>query len=624
MTLTDFLSRLEGVTGSGGHYKARCPAHRDSTPSLSVSLGRDRRILVKCFAGCQTEDVVSAMGLTMKDLFDDVTPEDAFPNYGEPQKKDAWKEAEFIYPGGQFKKVKMRRGDGSKYCFWQHRNGADWVPKRGDRKDMLYYHEPLQSPILLVEGERDVDTLHNAGFCAATLPDGSKSKWFDSYGPVFSGKHVFIIQDNDNPGKEFAQRMAEEIVKLASSVRVLDLSQVWPEIPEKGDVSDLIAHFGQERGLELLARLMSETKQWAPEKDENKPALICAADVPYEPPRWLISPYFQRGKGTLIQGDNGTGKTAFMCAVAAHVSTGEPLLGLAVETPGDVILLSVEDDMPILRGRIEADGGDLRRCHFMTNAAGLTFNSPEVEAAIKQVKARLIVFDPIQAFLGAEVDMFRSNETRPKLAKLFEMCAREDCACAIISHTAKASGDKSPVNRSIGSVDIPAAMRSIMHLIRNPDDEEECVMVHAKCSNAPRGRSISYRIGDRGGVQWTGFHPMTAEDLSYIQKRREKGVAYDKEPLVQVFNQLVTERPGGGFWTYAELKEKGMKLLGFPPFSDMNDLRTKLNGPLGRELQEKDGLIVICGARGKGNVRGVKIEQYQVPRNYQTTLPESE
>ncbi len=175
-----------------------------------------------------------------------------------------------------------------------------------------------------------------------------------------------------------------------------------------------------------------------------KPQLLSASSIPYEPPRWLLAPYFQRGKGTLIQGDNGSGKTAFMCAIAAHISTGEPLLGLEVETPGNVLMISVEDDLPVLRGRIEANGGDLDRCFFLSNAAGLTFNSPEVEKAVKEISARLLVFDPIQAFMGAGVDMFRSNETRPELAKLFEMCERNDCACAIVAHTERAAGTSPP------------------------------------------------------------------------------------------------------------------------------------------------------------------------------------
>ena len=84
MTLDDFLRRLEGVKGSGGSYKAKCPAHMDSNPSLSVSLGRDRRILVKCHAGCRTEDILEVMGLDMKDLFADDDPHAAFPVYEAP------------------------------------------------------------------------------------------------------------------------------------------------------------------------------------------------------------------------------------------------------------------------------------------------------------------------------------------------------------------------------------------------------------------------------------------------------------------------------------------------------------------------------------------------------------
>lgn len=360
-------------------------------------------------------------------------------------------------------------------------------------------------------------------------------------------------------------------------------------------------------------------KDFSPVEQSASPALVKASDIPYEPPRWLIAPYFQRGKGTLIQADPGTGKTAFMCAIAAHVSTGRPILDIRIERPGNVLILSVEDDLPVLRGRIEANGGDLDKCIFMTNAAGITFTSPEIEQAIKDVNAKLIIFDPFQAFLGKGVDMFRSNETRPELAKLFETADRNDCSVGIIGHTGKGSMDKSPVNRALGSVDIPAAMRSIIQIVRNPDDENECIAVHVKCSNAPKGRSISYRIGDRGGIEWTGYSPLTVEDLNTITKRKEKGIPYENEPLVQVFNQLIADRPGGGFWSYEEVKAEGMKILGFPPFSSTNDLKAKLNGPLTRELQEHDGLIVTCGHKSNG-ARGIRIEQYQHPQGYQTKI----
>ena len=355
-------------------------------------------------------------------------------------------------------------------------------------------------------------------------------------------------------------------------------------------------------------------------KSDEAILLSRACDIEYQPPRWLMAPYFQRGKGTLIQGDNGSGKTAFMCAVAAHISAGRPLLDNEVSAPGNVLMLSVEDDLPVLRGRIEADGGDLTKIYFLTNAAGLTFTSPEIELAIKQSKAVMVIFDPLQAFLGAGVDMFRANETRPQFAQLFEVCEREDCACAIVAHLVKSGADKSPVNRALGSVDIPASMRSILHLIRNPDNEDECIMVHVKCSNAPKGRSIAYTIGDRGGVHWSGYSDMTADDLTRVIKRKEKGIPYEREPLVQVFNQLIADKPGGGFWSYSDLKREGAKILGFPPFGDLNELRAKLDNGLARELMKRDGLLVTHGAKGRSKTRGVRIERYEVPQSYQTKL----
>ena len=116
---------------------------------------------------------------------------------------------------------------------------------------------------------------------------------------------------------------------------------------------------------------------------------------------------------------------------------------------------------------------------------------------------------------------------------------------------------------------------------------------------------------------------MTVEDLAVVNRRKErkeKGIPYENEPLVQVFNQLIADRPGGGFWSYADLKREGAKILGFPPFGDITDLRQKPDLNLARELQERDGLIVTHSQRGARNARGVRIEQYQHPQGFQTSI----
>lgn len=559
-----------------------------------------------------------SMGLELKDLF--AEPAAAFPTYGEPKtNQPATQEAEYLYAGGTLKKLKFRRADGSKYCTWRHLKGGKWEKGRNNTFPGLYQSQAdLPEIFFLVEGEKDVDNLKKAGMVAVSLADGAQSKWEDPYNAVFMGKQVVILPDNDEPGKKYAQMCAEKLHGNAANIWIVDLKQAWPDIPEKGDISDMIFRMGADVAVQKVMELLKTTPEWTPPTTASL-SLICAADVEYSPPKWLISPYFQRGKGTLIQADPGTGKTAFMCAIAASVTTGTPIMGLNVETPGSVLMLSVEDDLGVLRGRIGANNGDPNKVYFMPNAAEMTLNSPEIEQAIKQVGAKLLVFDPLQAFLGAKIDMFRANETRPALAKLFDMCDRNDCACAVISHMGKNGMGKSPVNQSLGSVDIPAAMRSVLHIARNPEDDTECIAVHVKSSNAPKGRSIAYEIVDRGGVKWHGFCDFSVEDLNAVQKRAEKGVPYENEPLVQVFNQLIADRPGGGFWSYAELKEKGAKLLGFPPFSSTDDLKKKLSGPLAREIQTQDGLIVTCGHKQNGT-RGIRIEQYRHPDGYQTSI----
>lgn len=463
--------------------------------------------------------------------------------------------------------------------------------------------------------------MHKLGWNAASGEDGAGAgKWRTEYTEQLRGCCVCIFPDNDEVGKAYAQETAAALHGTAKTVQLLDLSAVWPEMPEHGDISDLISHFGDEQACELIAQLVRDTPLWESAQTSTPPiSLICAADVEYTPPKWLIAPYFQRGKGTLIQADPGTGKTAFMCAIAANVTTGNPIMGLPVQTPGSVVMLSVEDDLGVLRGRISASGGDPNKVFFFQNPAELTLNSPEIETAIKQVGAKLLIFDPLQAFLGASIDMFRANETRPALARLFEMCERNDCACAVIAHMGKSNLGKSPVNQSLGSVDIPAAMRSVLHIAKNPDNEDERIAVHVKSSNAPRGRSLAYEIVDRGGVEWRGFCDFTVEDLNAVRKRTEKGIPYENEPLVQVFNQLIADRPGGGFWSYDEIRSVAMKMVGFPPFTSPRELRSKLEGSLARELQTRDGLIVTCGHKQHG-IRGLRIEQYHHPGGYQTSI----
>ena len=601
MNLQEVLSHFDGVKRRNeNEYIARCPCHDDKKQSLCIGSG-EKGVVLKCQAGCDTRAILDRVGLKPADLF-----------FEKKQDNRPQVTATYQYPNGV---QKLRRSD--KSFAWRRPDGkGGWIYNRKGVPHSLYIAGELSEDVAIVEGEKDADNLHKLGWTAVSGEDGAgPGKWRSEYTEQLLDFPVVIFQDNDDVGKAYAQEVATALSGVAKSIHLLDLSKIWTEIPEHGDVSDLIARFGEKQASDMIAELIRKTPAWAPQN----PAVSCAADVPYEEPKWTIAPYFQRGKGTLIQGDSGSGKTAFVCAVAAHVSTGKPLLNSTIETPGNVLVLSVEDDQPILRGRIEASGGDLTKIFFHNNPAGLTFTSPEIWSIVKQYQIKLIIFDPFQAFLGSGIDMFRANETRPVLARLFELCDQGDCAVIIVAHTSKSS-DKSAVNRSLGSVDIPASMRSVMQLIRIPHIPDQCSMVHVRSSNAPRGRSIAYTIGDRGGVHWDGYSPIIVEDLGSIAKREKKGIPYDQEPLVQVFVQLITDKPGGGFWSYNDLKRRGTEILGFAPFDSISDLRQRLDDGLSRELLSKDGIMVTHSERGHGNVRGIRIEQYALPKSYQTKI----
>ena len=250
---------------------ARCPCHNDRQASLSVGVGDGGNIVLHCFAGCDTSDIVKELGFTMRDLFVDLKPGDVFPSYSVPKEQEtAHFEAEYIYPGG-LKKVKMRKADGGKYMYWMHREGDTWKKGRKEIEPGLFTAgEVLRDPVYLVEGEKDVYTMLVMGFSAATLPDGANSKWCPEYAKALKGKNVLIIQDNDDPGREFSQRVAGGLSGSAGSVKILDLSTVWPEIPEHGDVTDMANAIGIDTASGIIPSLANETGEWTEQPPERE------------------------------------------------------------------------------------------------------------------------------------------------------------------------------------------------------------------------------------------------------------------------------------------------------------------------------------------------------------------
>ena len=230
---------------------------------------------------------------------------------------------------------------------------------------------------------------------------------------------------------------------------------------------------------------------------------------------WLWYPYIPYGRITVIQGDPGEGKTTFVLQVAARLSTGQPLPECETASqPHNVIYQSTEDGIAdTVKPRLIAAGADCERIAFIDDTSyPLTLDDERLEHAISECNARLLVLDPLQAFIGTDSDMHRANGMRPLMQKLAGVAERTRCAVIIIGHMNKATGSKG-LYRSLGSIDITAAARSVLLIGRIKDEPLIRIMTQLKNNLAPEGRSVAFEMVSSGGIRWIGYYDISADDL---------------------------------------------------------------------------------------------------------------
>lgn len=243
--------------------------------------------------------------------------------------------------------------------------------------------------------------------------------------------------------------------------------------------------------------------------------LICMDDVEAKEVDWLWYPYIPYGKLTIVQGDPGEGKTTMVLQLAALLSKGEKLPCDEKErTPVNVIYQTAEDGLAdTVKPRLEAAGADCSRVLVIDECeAELSMTDERIEQALKETGAKVLILDPIQAYLGADVDMHRANEIRPVMKRLGDMAEKYGCAILLIGHMNKASGSKSTY-RGLGSIDFQATARSVLVVGRVKDDPTLRVMAHDKSSLAPEGTSVAFRLDKEKGFRWEGACDMTVAEL---------------------------------------------------------------------------------------------------------------
>lgn len=259
MELHDFLNHLDGVKKTGeNQYIARCPAHDDRKQSLSVSTGKDGQIIACCHAGCTVNAITEKLGIKVSDLFQ--TSRTKLPN-----KKLV---ATYKYSNGA-QKLRYAYQDGSKSFSWRQPDGqGGWQYNRHGLPHVLYVRGELTGSVYVVEGEKDADNLHRLGLSAVCSEDGAKQNgkgWRREYTEQLTGLDaVYIIQDNDETGKAFAQTEAAALFGHVGAVYILDLSTIWTEIPNHADISDYLARFGADKTVSAIKELCCNTQEWTP------------------------------------------------------------------------------------------------------------------------------------------------------------------------------------------------------------------------------------------------------------------------------------------------------------------------------------------------------------------------
>ena len=240
--------------------------------------------------------------------------------------------------------------------------------------------------------------------------------------------------------------------------------------------------------------------------------IIRMSDIQSQEVEWLWYPYIPAGKITMIQGDPGEGKTMLVLTLTALFSKGLPLpAGKEIE-PVTVIYQTAEDGLAdTIKPRIERAEADCERVVVINDSDNpLTFTDERIEQAILKENAKLLILDPLQAFLGAEADMNRANEMRPIFRRLGEVAERTGCAIVIVGHMNKSLGSKG-IYKSLGSMDIPAVARSILLVGRSKSDDTTRYMAQLKNNLAPMGKSVTFEITDT--LHFTGMSDVTAEQL---------------------------------------------------------------------------------------------------------------
>ena len=378
-------------------------------------------------------------------------------------------------------------------------------------------------------------------------------------------ERVFLCLDADKAGEDACKRLAGLLPDTVSVTRIQPCMKDW---------NDVLAHRAEIPNRNYFKSIVLKEP---PKKDSVK--IIRMSDVELTPVEWLWKPYLPFGKLSVLQGNPGEGKTYFAMHLTAACTNGKLLPNMERMEPFNVIYQTAEDGLgDTVKPRLIEAGADLDRVLVIDDSdVQLTLSDERIEKAIIENNARLVIIDPIQAYLGADVDMNRANEVRPIFMRLGQVAQRTGCAILLIGHLNKAAGMQS-LQRGLGSIDIAAAVRSVMFIGKLKHDPTMRILTHEKSSLAPPGVSLAFSLGDEGGFRWVGEYDITADEML-------SGIEPQRETKTQQAKDLICALLAGGKQVLSEDIDKAALERGIPGRT-VRDAKRELGNALKSKIVE--------------------------------------
>lgn len=320
--------------------------------------------------------------------------------------------------------------------------------------------------------------------------------------------------------KEYAKCLVDASVRRSLhnfAGRLAKDNQQW----KYSDLSALITEYRQ-RLDNIASRLDGQQEQLLDQY------VIRAHQVQPQNIEWLWQGWIPYRAISILDGDPSLGKSQIECDLAARVSRGwlPPPRGGPGNEPGGVLILNAEDDIErtIVPRLIEA-GADLSKVAIWNEERGIKF--PQglglLDQLARKANARLIIIDPIAAYLDCKTDMHRDQDVRSVLRQLKAVAESTGAAILLIRHLNKQDGGPA-LYRGTGSIGLVGAARSAMIVGKHPSDDFVRVLGLTKCNLAEKSKPLSYRIISSGTVsriEWIGEADVDVQDIVVFRRRTE-------------------------------------------------------------------------------------------------------